>query len=134
VHSSLAASLPHPLYTQHIAGIDQATAQNHTMKRHKVLNMSSNIPTDTTTATETALKTTELLEQILSCLPLPQILGKARVCRKWKSVVDGSSSLRDILFLPRHGGQTEIVSPERSYFSTSNYFSGVPIMHSISIL
>jgi hypothetical protein len=77
--------------------------------------MASNTTTIALAATETALNTTELLEQILSCLSMPQILGKSRVCRKWKSVIDGSPSLQTTLFLRRREGQTGVVSPDRQF-------------------
>lgn len=58
---------------------------------------------------ETVLNTTELLEHILSFLPMPQVLGKSRVSRTWKLVINGSPSLQDKLFLPRQSGQAEVI-------------------------
>jgi hypothetical protein len=83
--------------------------------------MASNVSKDTLTAMETALNTTELLEQILSCLPMPQSLGKSRVCHKWKSVIDGSASLQTALFLRPREGQTEVVSPS-CWHPKSDYY------------
>jgi hypothetical protein len=83
--------------------------------------MASNVSKDTLTAMETALNTTKLLEQILSCLPMPQSLGKSRVCHKWKSVIDGSASLQTALFLRPREGQTEVVSPS-CWHPKSDYY------------
>lgn len=55
------------------------------------------------------LKTTELLENILSFLSMRQVLGKARVSRSWKSVIDHSPNIQKSLFLRPHSD--EIISP-----------------------
>lgn len=58
---------------------------------------------------EKALKTTELLETMLSFLPKRQVLGKARVSRSWKSVIDHSPNIQKSLFLRPHSD--EVISP-----------------------
>jgi hypothetical protein len=71
--------------------------------------MSSNAVNNPTSATETVLNTTELLEHILSFLPMIQILGKTRVSRNWKAVVDGSPALQKRLFFRRPDSQAEVI-------------------------
>lgn len=55
------------------------------------------------------LNTPELLDNILSFLPLQQVLGKARVSRKWKSVVDYPPQIQQAVFLRPHSNK--VVSP-----------------------
>lgn len=68
-------------------------------------------------STEKVLKTTELLENIISFLPMRQILGKARVSRKWKSVIDHAPSIHSSLFLRPHSD--EVIAP--AYYMLPGY-------------
>jgi hypothetical protein len=74
--------------------------------------MSSNAAKNTLTAAEQVLNTTELLEHILSFLPMPKVLGKSRVSRNWKAVIDDSPALHKKLFLRHSGSQAEVLSAD----------------------
>ena len=63
--------------------------------------MSSNAANSTLTPAEQVVNTTELLEHILSSLPMPHVLGKSRVSHDWKALIDNSPTLQKKLFL-RH--------------------------------
>ncbi|GAB7332224.1 hypothetical protein MBLNU13_g04078t2 [Cladosporium sp. NU13] len=69
--------------------------------------MSSNALNSTFTPTEQVFNTTELLEHILSSLPMPKVLGKSRVSRNWKAVIDKSPALQKKLLLGHHDNQAE---------------------------
>lgn len=45
------------------------------------------------------LDTAELLEHILSFLPLKKLVGKQRVCKSWKALIETSPTLRRLCFL-----------------------------------
>lgn len=79
--------------------------------------MTSHAANNTTSAMEAVLNTTELLEHILCSLPMPKILGKSRVCHKWKSVIDGSPAIQDALYLRRRNDSSEVISPGRWFSS-----------------
>jgi hypothetical protein len=74
--------------------------------------MSSKADKNTLTAAEQVLNTTELLEHILSFLPMPKVLGKSRVSRNWKAVIDDSPALHKKLFLRHSGSQAEVLSAD----------------------
>lgn len=67
--------------------------------------MSSDKVNSSATATQQALNTTELLEHILSFLPMPKIMGGTRVSRKWKAVIESSPVLQRKLFLRHHDSE-----------------------------
>lgn len=71
--------------------------------------MSSRSFNSTLGPAQQVLNTTELLENILSFLPMPHVLGKSRVSRKWKAVIDNSPALQNKLFLRHKGNQTEVL-------------------------
>lgn len=50
-------------------------------------------------ASTAVFDTVELLENILLNLPMKDLLLDARVCRKWKEVINGSISLQRALFM-----------------------------------
>lgn len=90
------------------------------LERKTFLIMTSHAANHTATAMEAVLNTTELLEHILCSLSMPKILGKSRVCRKWKSVIDGSPAIQDDLFLRRRNASSEVVSPDHWFSSPVN--------------
>jgi hypothetical protein len=71
--------------------------------------MSSHSVNSTLGPAQQVLNTTELLENILSFLPMPHVLGKSRVTRKWKAVIDNSPALQDKLFLRYKDSQAEVL-------------------------
>lgn len=71
--------------------------------------MSSHSVNSTLGPAQQVLNTTELLENILSFLPMPHVLGKSRVSRKWKAVIDNSPALQDKLFLRYKDSQAEVL-------------------------
>ena len=71
--------------------------------------MSSNAARSALTPVEQVLNTTELLEHIISFLPMPQVLGKARVARNWKAVIGESPALQQKLFFRHPDNQTGVV-------------------------
>jgi hypothetical protein len=70
--------------------------------------MSLNAASSALTPVAQVFNTTELLEHILSFLPMPQVLGKARVARNWKAVIDESPALQKKLFFRQPDNQTEV--------------------------
>jgi len=72
--------------------------------------MSSNASNIALTPAQQVVNTTELLEQILSFLPMQQVLGKSRVSRKWKATISGSPALRRKLFLRHRESQAEVLA------------------------
>lgn len=70
--------------------------------------MSSHSVNSTLGPAQQVLNTTELLENILFFLPMPHVLGKSRVSRKWKAVIDNSPALQDKLFLRYKDSQAEV--------------------------
>ena len=78
--------------------------------------MSSNPVKSTLKPVEQVLNTTELLEHIFSFLSMPQVLGKSRVSRNWKAVIDDSPALQKKLFLRHHDGQAEVVSVDHWFY------------------
>lgn len=71
--------------------------------------MSSHSINSTLGPAQQVLNTTELLENILSFLPMPQILGKSRVARNWKAVIDNSPALQRQLFLRHNESEVEVL-------------------------
>lgn len=74
--------------------------------------MSSNAANSTLTPAEQVVNTTELLEHILSSLPMPHVLGKSRVSHDWKALIDNSPTLQKKLFLRHNENQNEVLSPD----------------------
>lgn len=52
-----------------------------------------------TSAVQAVINTTELLEQIISHLPMRQIAATQRVARNWKEIIDGSPTIQALLWL-----------------------------------
>jgi len=71
--------------------------------------MSFNAVNNAPSASQSVLNTTELLEQILSYLPMPKIVGKTRVSRNWKAVIEGSPALQRELFLRHRDSEAEVI-------------------------
>lgn len=71
--------------------------------------MSSRSVNSTLGPAQQVFNTTELLEIILSFLPMPQILGKSRVARNWKAVIDNSPALQRQLFLRHDDSHVEVL-------------------------
>ena len=66
------------------------------------------------TAAHQVLFTTELLEAILLCMPLMHILPLQRVCKGWRSVIEGSVKLQRVLFFLPIGPVENSPTPGRS--------------------
>jgi len=77
--------------------------------------MSSNPLIGILKPSEQVFGTTELLEHILSFLPMPSVLGKSRVSRQWKAVIDNSLALQKKLFLPHSNSQVEVLGFDHSF-------------------
>ena len=71
------------------------------------LTASSYNPMSTNMAAQAVFGTTELLEAILTLLPLPTLLSVHAVCRSWEAVVQKSSVLQQKLFF--HPAKEETV-------------------------
>lgn len=86
-----------------------------TTAAHVVL---SNAPNTTTTACDTVLSTLELLEAVISFLPMRDILSKAQaVSRTWKATIAQSSVIQTKLWL--RTPTEEVISP--AGFSTQTF-------------
>lgn len=77
--------------------------------------MSSNPVNGTLEPAQQVFGTSELLEHILSFLPMPSVLGKSRVSRKWKAVIDNSPALLKKLFLRRNDSQVEVLGFDHKF-------------------
>jgi hypothetical protein len=111
-YHSLRTSHEHSFGTANLQQSGYALHTNTTQEFPSHLIMSSNAATSVIAAAEQVLNTTELLEHILFFLPMPQVLGKSRVSRDWKAVIDESPDLQKKLFLFQHDGRTEVISPQ----------------------
>lgn len=93
--------------------------------------MSSSSVTSTPKLAQQVFNTTELLEHILSFLPMPQLLGKSRVTRDWNTVIENSPALQKKLFLRHNGSQAEVVSPDHWFPKpegwSREYLANVPV-------
>ena len=50
---------------------------------------------------------TEIVEEILTYLPMKDLARVQRVCGKWKCIIDGSSMMKQTLFL--HPASVDLV-------------------------